>query len=106
MNKILYIAVLALLLQLAPAMNLVTYTPNDDKVKVDFYFESLCPYCQQYIVGSLKKAAATKVPFFIFRISGRSVISISIPMVMQEGLKMARVGVSLANMVQDNVREI
>ena len=20
--------------------------PNDDKVKIDFYFESLCPYCQ------------------------------------------------------------
>ena len=34
---------------------------NDDKVKVDYYFESLCPYCLQFMEGSLKKAAATKV---------------------------------------------
>lgn len=34
---------------------------NDDKVKVDFYYESLCPYCQQFISGALKTAANTKV---------------------------------------------
>ena len=34
---------------------------NDDKVKVDFYYESLCPYCQQFMERSLKTAAATKV---------------------------------------------
>lgn len=58
------------------------------KVKVDFYFESLCPYCQQYIVGSLKKAAATKVTLSLdFRASGISVNLISIPMEMQEDKK-------------------
>jgi thiol-disulfide isomerase/thioredoxin len=34
---------------------------DDGKVKVDFYYESLCPYCQQFIERSLKQAAATKV---------------------------------------------
>ena len=34
--------------------------PNGDKVLVELYFESLCPYCQQFILGSLKTAASTK----------------------------------------------
>ena len=36
----------------------------DDRVKIDFYYESLCPYCQQYIEKSLKIAAGTKVLLF------------------------------------------
>lgn len=38
--------------------NIVT---DDGKVKVDFYYESLCPYCQQFISRSLKTASLTKV---------------------------------------------
>lgn len=38
--------------------NIVT---ADDRVKIDFYYESLCPYCQQFIERSLKTAANTKV---------------------------------------------
>lgn len=34
---------------------------DGDKVKIDFYYESLCPYCQQFITRSLKVAANTKV---------------------------------------------
>lgn len=34
--------------------------PNDDKVYIELYYESLCPYCQQFILGSLKTAANTK----------------------------------------------
>lgn len=37
------------------------YRTDGGKVKVDFYYESLCPYCQQYIQKSLKVAASTKV---------------------------------------------
>lgn len=37
------------------------YRTDGEKVKVDFYYESLCPYCQQFIEKSLKQAAATKV---------------------------------------------
>ena len=52
--------VAALLFVLGAASPLIR---NDgDKVKVDFYYESLCPYCQQYMERSLKIAAATKVP--------------------------------------------
>lgn len=44
---------------------LATSTPllrmDGGKVQVDFYYESLCPYCQQYIERSLKVAASTKV---------------------------------------------
>lgn len=38
--------------------NIVT---DDGKVKIDFYYESLCPYCQQFIERSLKVASQTKV---------------------------------------------
>ena len=34
---------------------------DGDKVKVDFYYESLCPYCQQFMQKSLKTAVGTKV---------------------------------------------
>ena len=26
--------------------------PNDDKVHIELYYESLCPYCQEFIEGS------------------------------------------------------
>lgn len=32
----------------------------DDKVVIDFYFESLCPYCQQFLESQVTKALATK----------------------------------------------
>ncbi len=47
------------LIVLATANSIVQ--TDGDKVKIDFYFESLCPYCQQFISKSLKAAAATKV---------------------------------------------
>ncbi len=34
---------------------------HTQKVKVDFYYESLCPYCQQYMQKSLKIASQTEV---------------------------------------------
>jgi hypothetical protein len=40
-------------------------TEADDRVKIDFYYESLCPYCQQYIEKSLKVATSTKVCLYI-----------------------------------------
>jgi interferon gamma-inducible protein 30 len=60
MRTYLALLVLLALVSVTLAINIVDNTPNDDRVKVDFYFESLCPYCQQYIVGSLKTAANTK----------------------------------------------
>ena len=56
--------VLVLLTVSAFAFNLEVSQPtevNDDRVKIDFYYESLCPYCAQFMEGSLKKAAGTKV---------------------------------------------
>jgi interferon gamma-inducible protein 30 len=58
MNKTVALLVLACLACVSVGYNLVNM-PNDDRVKVDFYFESLCPYCQQYMVGALKTAANT-----------------------------------------------
>lgn len=43
---------------------LITITVSQ-KVKVDFYYESLCPYCQQFIDKSLKAAASTQVTYEI-----------------------------------------
>ncbi len=57
-----YLALLLLLVS-ASAFTIQQNQPsNDDRVKIDFYYESLCPYCQQFITGSLKTAANTKVP--------------------------------------------
>lgn len=71
---------------------------SDGKVQVDFYYESLCPYCQQFIQKSLKTAANTKVLLLIFRISGKFVISGSILMVMQKELKVDLNGITHVNM--------
>jgi hypothetical protein len=80
-------------------------TEDDDRVKIDFYYESLCPYCQQYMERSLKVAASTKVLFYIIlRISGRSVTLTSSLMVMPKESKMDPPGHSLANMDLPNAK--
>ena len=85
--KLKIIFCLAALFLLSWTLPIIT-EDNAPKVKVDFYFESLCPYCQQYIVGSLKKAAATKVTYLLnFRVSGIFVNLTSILMEMQEDKK-------------------
>jgi hypothetical protein len=75
------------------------------KVKVDFYYESLCPYCQQFIEKSLKQAASTKVLSSLFRISGKYATSIFIHMEMPRESKMEEPGASLVNMALENVKE-
>lgn len=81
------------------------FRTDGGKVKVDFYYESLCPYCQQFIEKSLKTAAATKVYKHLLRISGKYVISVCIPMEMLKEFKMVPVGVLHANMESMNVSE-
>jgi hypothetical protein len=51
-----------------------SFNADSDKVKVDLYYESLCPDCQQFISRSLKVAAGTKVKILLFRISGKFAI--------------------------------
>ena len=34
--------------------------PNGDKVQIDFYYEALCPYCQQFLQDGVKTALGTK----------------------------------------------
>ena len=60
-KHILLLAVLFIAVTSFNIFNIRQHTPNDDRVKIDFFYESLCPYCQQFIVGSLKTAANTKV---------------------------------------------
>lgn len=81
------------------------FRTDGGKVKVDFYYESLCPYCQQFIEKSLKTAAATKVYKNLLRISGKYVISVCILMEMLKEFKMVPVGVLHANMESMNVSE-
>lgn len=55
------LAVLVALLAVAAAFEIRTVDqPNDDKVHIELYYESLCPYCQAFIKGSLKNAFNTK----------------------------------------------
>lgn len=79
--------------------------PNDDRVKIDFFYESLCPYCQQYITGSLKTAASTKVSLPTFRISGKYVTSTSTPTGIPREPKMDLRGISPASMESGSVKE-
>ena len=53
----------ALLFVCISAFKLDKIRSDGDKVKVDFYYESLCPYCQQFMERALKQAAATKVTY-------------------------------------------
>lgn len=82
----------------ALAFNILVNSDNDDKVKVDFYYESLCPYCQQFMKGALKTAANTKVKPISQRISGRFAISLSLPMATQNGLGTVLPGASPVSM--------
>ena len=80
--------------------------PNDDRVQVDFYYESLCPYCQQFMQRSLKAAAQAKVKHLLLRISGKSVTSDSSPTEMPEEQRMALMtGASPANTEPENAKE-
>ena len=80
--------------------------PNDDRVQVDFYYESLCPYCQQFMERSLKAAAQAKVKDLLLRISGRYVTSSFSPTEMQEEQRMALMtGASPANTEPENAKE-
>jgi len=107
MNKLALLLVFALAIHTVTAFNLIEENDiNDDRVKIDFYFESLCPYCQQYIVGALKTAANTKVSFDLFRISGKSVTLIFILTAMLKDSKVVQAGLLLVNMEFVNVKEI
>ena len=52
---------LAVLLVSVSSLEIAENVKADEKVKIDFYFESLCPYCNQFIGKSLKVAASTPV---------------------------------------------
>ena len=90
------------------AFNLFVNEPsdvNDDKVKIDFYYESLCPYCAQFMEGSLKTAAATKVFLASFRICGRFATSDSSPTEMPAQPRLAMMTTtSPASMEPDNAK--
>lgn len=52
MNKGIILALFIILATATPLMK-----TDGGKVKIDFFFESLCPYCQQYMERSLKIAS-------------------------------------------------
>lgn len=99
------VLLLALLAVHTVSFNLIEENaPNDDRVKVDFFFESLCPYCQQFIVGALKTAANTQVLSPLFRTSGRFATSTSTPTAMPAESKTVPAGASPANTASANAR--
>ena len=51
---------LVVFLCLALAFSFSMRKADDGKVVIDFYFESLCPYCQQFLAGGVKTALGTK----------------------------------------------
>ena len=51
----------ALLLVCSLGFTINNIVTDDGRVKVDFFYESLCPYCQQFMERSLKVASQTKV---------------------------------------------
>lgn len=51
---------LLLLVAIAASFEVKSTKTADDKVLIELYYESLCPYCQSFLLGQVKKAAATK----------------------------------------------
>lgn len=99
MKQTIFLLVLTFLAATTLGFNIRVNDVNDDKVKIDFYYESLCPYCQQFMAGALTKAANTKVTHQLLRISGRSV---NLPSLLTETLRgpgMDRPGTSPASTV-------
>lgn len=97
----------ALLLVCSLSFTISNIVTDDGRVKVDFYYESLCPYCQQFIERSLKVAAQTKVYFISYsRISGKYVTSTFILTEMPKESRMEPTGVLLANMGSGNAKEM
>lgn len=76
MKTSIFLLCLALLASTSLAWNIRVNNGDDQKVKIDFFYESLCPYCQQFMAGALKTAANTKVSIKLLRISGKSVTSL------------------------------
>lgn len=105
MKQTVFILSLALLAVTTLSFNIMVNDANDDKVKIDFYYESLCPYCQQFMAGALTKAANTKVAHQLLRISGKSANLLSLPTEMPKGHGMDRPGASPASTVLENVKE-
>lgn len=55
------LAVLLIAVAVASAFEMRASTaPNDDKVLVELYYESLCPYCQQFLNNQIKKVVNVK----------------------------------------------
>ncbi|EOA18969.1 hypothetical protein CARUB_v10007604mg [Capsella rubella] len=50
-----FVLFLACLFMFTFSNNLVAAEESDDKVKLNLYYESLCPYCQNFIVNDLGK---------------------------------------------------
>jgi hypothetical protein len=60
------LTILCLIILAVSCFNVIQTVEEDTRVKIDFFYESLCPYCQQYITKSLKVAANTKVNFIFY----------------------------------------
>lgn len=88
----------------ALSFNIQVQSDNDDKVKVDFYYESLCPYCQQFMQGALTKAANTKVNQTPNRISGKFASLPSLPTATPNGHGTGQPGLLLASMELESAR--
>lgn len=54
------VTLVSLMLASALAMHMNHFQPRMDKVKVDLYFQSICPESKEFIKGPLKVAANTK----------------------------------------------
>ena len=101
---------LTLLLVNTLAFNIFVNKRQDDasdKVQVDFFYESLCPYCQQFMERSLKTAANTKVHHHSLRTFGKYVISDCSPTEMPEDREMElTTGLSPASTELENAKEM
>jgi GTP cyclohydrolase FolE2 len=54
---LLLISILLLLLQASFCIHLAHEENDDQKVKVDFYYQTICPHSKSFVLGPLKEAA-------------------------------------------------
>lgn len=76
-----------------------------DKILVELYYETQCPYCTQYITGQLNDVITVQVCFYLCRESSTLLTSNCIHLEMERSLRMVEIIPLHANMDKQNVKE-
>ena len=70
-GKTVLFILLLVLIQGAVVANDVNQQPIDERVLIELYYQTLCPYCIEFITSQLKPLLGIPVSLVSFRIYGK-----------------------------------